>query len=157
MFMLYDTSHGYPAWQDYATNKPYQNNIVLESLKIAFGSMTNIRDAKHYGYSHKDYCKEREVPAYMVAVAATAVGFYTLSFFPLSDPHSRTTQPFSTSFMMAMATSSSLLLPSKVSFVAIWSDSLDGEARSWQSTTNLPIVCIKILCESSHCVYRVTV
>jgi len=144
-------------WQEYATNKPYQNNIVLESLKIAFGSMMNIRDPKHYGYSHKDYCKEREVPAYMVAVAATAVGFYPLSFFPLSDPHSRTTQPFSTSFMMAMAMLSSLLLPSKVSFVAIWSDSLDGEARSWQSTTNLPIVCIKILCESSHCVDKMTV
>ena len=39
--------------------------------------MMNIRDTKHYGYSHKDYCKEREVPAYMVAVAATAVGFFS--------------------------------------------------------------------------------
>ena len=77
MFILCDGSHGYLAWQDYATNKPYQNNIVLESLKIAFGSMMNIRDTKHYGYSHKDYCKEREVPAYMVAVAATAVGFFS--------------------------------------------------------------------------------
>jgi len=81
--------------------------------------MMNIRDPKLYGYSHEDYCKEREVPAYMVAVAATAVGFYSLSFFLLSDPHSRTTQPFSTFFMMAMAMLSSLLLPSKVSFVAI--------------------------------------
>jgi len=55
----------------------------------------------------------------MVAVAATAVGFYPLSFFLLSDPHSRTMQPFSTSFMMAMAMLSSLLLPSKVSSMAI--------------------------------------
>jgi hypothetical protein len=44
-----------------------------------------------------------------------------------------------------------------VSFVAIWSDSLDSKARSWQSTTNLPIVCIKISCESSHCVDKMTV
>ena len=155
MFILCDGSHGYLTWQDYATNKPYQNNIVLESLKIAFGSMMNIHDTKHYGYSHKDYCKEHEVPAYMVAVAATAVGFFSLSFFTLSDPHSRTTQPSSTSFMTATATLNSLLLSWKVFFMVIWSDSLDGKTRSWQSTTNLPIVCIKILCESSHCIKEV--
>jgi len=119
MIIFSHTSHKYLTSQDYATNKPYQNNIVLKSLKIAFGSMMNIRNAKHYGYSHKDYCKEHEVPAHMVAVATTAVGFFSLSFFTLSDPHSRTMQLSSTSFTIAMATLSSLLLSWKVSFVAI--------------------------------------
>lgn len=72
---MYWTHSCIRASQEYATNKPFASVIVLESLKIAFGSMENIRNVKLYTYSHADYKKEREVPPYMVAVAATAVRY----------------------------------------------------------------------------------
>ena len=54
---------------------------VVESLKIIFGSMENIRDQKFYAYvsEHKN---EREIPPYMVAVAATAVSFIIYIILP---------------------------------------------------------------------------
>ena len=53
---------------------------MVESLKIIFGSMENIRDPKFYASSSEEHRNEREIPPYMVAVAATAVNFLILPF-----------------------------------------------------------------------------
>ena len=53
---------------------------MVESLKIIFGSMENIRDPKFYASSSEEHRNEREIPPYMVAVAATAVYFLILPF-----------------------------------------------------------------------------
>jgi hypothetical protein len=54
----------------------FKSDVVVESLKIIFGSMGNIRDSKFYGYSNEEHKNEREIPPYMVAVAATAVRMF---------------------------------------------------------------------------------
>lgn len=61
--------------KDFARSELFKSEIIIESLKIAFGSMEVIRDAKYYGYSNEDHNDEREIPPYMVAFAATAVSF----------------------------------------------------------------------------------
>ena len=40
--------------------------------------MENIRDPKFYGYASEEHKNEREIPPYMVAVAATAVRMFYL-------------------------------------------------------------------------------
>jgi hypothetical protein len=70
-----------PSLKDFARSELFKSEIVIESLRIAFGSMEMIRDVKYYGYSNEDHSDEWEIPPYMVAVAATAVSF---DFFYLS-------------------------------------------------------------------------
>ena len=53
----------------------FKSDVVVESLKIIFGSMENICDSKFYTYSSKEHKNELEIPPHMVAVAATAVRF----------------------------------------------------------------------------------
>ncbi|KAF8197082.1 hypothetical protein BJ912DRAFT_1056162 [Pholiota molesta] len=55
----------------FVTTKAYQSDIIVESLKIGFGRLENIRVPKLYASSHKDFEQEREIPPYMVALAAT--------------------------------------------------------------------------------------
>ena len=44
--------------------------------------MENIRDPKFYAYVSQEHKNEREIPPYMVAVAATAVSFIIYIILP---------------------------------------------------------------------------
>ncbi len=51
----------------------YQSEIVLESLKIGFGSLDAIHAPKLYECPHADFPQERELPCEIIALVATTV------------------------------------------------------------------------------------
>ena len=55
------------------TTKMFQSEIVLESLKIGFSELDFIRFVKLYSCPNPNFEQEQEIPAHMVAMAATTV------------------------------------------------------------------------------------
>ena len=57
----------------FVMTKMYQSEIVLESLKIGFSGLDSVHIPRLYECPHPDFPQERELPAEIVALAATTV------------------------------------------------------------------------------------